>query len=169
MACRLEGAKPLSKPMLEYCYWTLRNKLKGNYNHNSNIFIQDKSLENLACETTSVLSWPQYVNRFSVLTNELISQHDIRSTFSIPVLRGILCFLTQPVMNKSISKELDITFNMPTSQLSAHIMCVIDFWRYQQNVNGAIQNWIHGNNPIAIIHVLIYHHSWVHFVLEEIT
>ena len=36
MACRLFGAKPSSKPMLCYCqfYWTIRNKLRWNYNQN---------------------------------------------------------------------------------------------------------------------------------------
>ena len=32
MAYRLVGAKPLSKPMLEYCYLTIRNKLQWNLN-----------------------------------------------------------------------------------------------------------------------------------------
>ena len=35
MACRLDGAKPLSEPMLGYFNWTPRNKLPWNFNQNS--------------------------------------------------------------------------------------------------------------------------------------
>ena len=35
MACRLFGAKPLSKPMLFFVNWTLRNKLQWNSNQNT--------------------------------------------------------------------------------------------------------------------------------------
>ena len=35
MACRLFGAKPLSKPMLVIVNWTLRNKLQWNFNQHS--------------------------------------------------------------------------------------------------------------------------------------
>ena len=64
MVCRLDGAKPLSEPMLEYC-WTLRNKLQWKFNRNSNIFIQENALENVVCEMASILSRPQCVNRQS--------------------------------------------------------------------------------------------------------
>ena len=42
MACHLFGAKQLSEPMLEY--WIFRNKLRGNFNRNSNIFSFKKLL-----------------------------------------------------------------------------------------------------------------------------
>ena len=47
MACRLDGAKPLSEPMLEYC---------------ANIFIQENVFEGVVCEMAAILSRPQCVN-----------------------------------------------------------------------------------------------------------
>ena len=48
MACRLFGAKPLSKAML--LNWTLRNKLQRNFNQNTSFFIQENAYENFVCE-----------------------------------------------------------------------------------------------------------------------
>ena len=42
--------------------WTLRNKLHWNFKWNSNIFIQENSLEHVVCEIASILSRPQCVN-----------------------------------------------------------------------------------------------------------
>ena len=42
--------------------WTLRNKLKWNFNWNSNIFIHENALQNGVCEMASILSRPQCVN-----------------------------------------------------------------------------------------------------------
>ena len=56
MACRLVGAKPLSKPMLDYCLLVPRNKLQLHFNRNSYIFTQKKSFENAVfCLGFSVL------------------------------------------------------------------------------------------------------------------
>ena len=61
MACRLAGDKPLSESMLEHCCWIFRNKLRCNFNWNSNIFIQENAFEIVVCEMTAILSWPQWV------------------------------------------------------------------------------------------------------------
>ena len=42
--------------------WTPGNKLQWNFNHNSNIFIQENAFENVVCEMASILSRPQCVN-----------------------------------------------------------------------------------------------------------
>ena len=42
--------------------WILGNKLQWNFNHNSNIFIQENAFENVVCEMASILSQPQCVN-----------------------------------------------------------------------------------------------------------
>ena len=79
MACRLFGAKPLSKPILGYysfsrCQrcrgrlvprwsaWaiincTLMNKLQGNFNQNKKLFIHGNAYENIVWEMTVILSW----------------------------------------------------------------------------------------------------------------
>ena len=40
-------------------YWTLRNKHLWIFDRNSNIFIQEGALQNVACEMVSILSRPQ--------------------------------------------------------------------------------------------------------------
>ena len=44
MACRLDGAKPLSDPVLEYCWLDIWEHTS--FNRNWNIFIQENSFEN---------------------------------------------------------------------------------------------------------------------------
>ena len=43
-------------------YWTLRNKLQGKFNWNSNIFIHENAIESVVCEMAAILSRPQCVN-----------------------------------------------------------------------------------------------------------
>ena len=38
------------------------NKLQGNLNRNSNIFIQENAFESVVCETAAILSRPQCVD-----------------------------------------------------------------------------------------------------------
>ena len=46
MACRLFGAKPLSKPMLVgIINWDLRNKVQWNFNQDTKLFIHEKHLK----------------------------------------------------------------------------------------------------------------------------
>ena len=75
MAYRLHGAKPLSKPMLEYCWnivnWTPKNKLQGNINRNFNIFIQENAFESVVCEMAAISSRPQCVNQQPENLNKL--------------------------------------------------------------------------------------------------
>ena len=55
MVCSLIGAKPLPEPMLEY--WEVNPKeLKGIFNQNSYIFIQENAFENVVCWTAAILS-----------------------------------------------------------------------------------------------------------------
>ena len=60
MACRLFGAKPLSKPLLSYSLLgNLSNKLQGHFNGNFKFFIQENAVENTVCEMADILFWPQ--------------------------------------------------------------------------------------------------------------
>ena len=47
-------------------FWTLGNKLQGNFNRNSNIFIQENAFENVVWKMAATLSWPQCVNVVNV-------------------------------------------------------------------------------------------------------
>ena len=62
MACRLAGAKPLSEPMLEYLYYTIRNKFQWNFNRNAYIFIQENAFKDVVREKAAILCRPQCVN-----------------------------------------------------------------------------------------------------------
>ena len=48
--------------------WTIRNKLKWNFNLNSNIFIQRNTFESVVCEMVAISSWSQCVNEWRVPT-----------------------------------------------------------------------------------------------------
>ena len=56
MACRLVGAKSLSKPMLEYCWLdpSVGNKLQWNLYRNLHIFIQENVFENVICKMVPI-------------------------------------------------------------------------------------------------------------------
>ena len=59
MACRLFGAKPLSKPMLGYHQL---DKLQRNFDQNSNFLIHENAFENVVCEMTANLSRGRWIN-----------------------------------------------------------------------------------------------------------
>ena len=61
MACRLFGAKPLSKPML-IVNWVLRNKYQWKFNQNTNLFIHENASEKIVCEMAAILSRGRWVN-----------------------------------------------------------------------------------------------------------
>ena len=50
--------------------WTLRNKFQWNFNHNSNIFIQENALENGVCEMASNLYRPLCVNTITLARSQ---------------------------------------------------------------------------------------------------
>ena len=60
------GAWSAPSHYLNQCWnavnWTLKNKLKWNFNPNSNIFIQENAFESAVCEMAAILSRPQCVN-----------------------------------------------------------------------------------------------------------
>ena len=62
MACRLDGAKPLFEPMLEYCLWDPKERTSVKSDRKSNIFIYENALENVVCEMASILSRSQCDN-----------------------------------------------------------------------------------------------------------
>ena len=61
MACRRDGAKPLSEAVMEFCKLDPYEQTPVKFIRNSNILIQENALENVVCEITSILSRPQCV------------------------------------------------------------------------------------------------------------
>ena len=47
--------------------WTLRNKLQGNFNHNTKLFIHNNAHENVVCEMRSILPKDIWVKGFLLL------------------------------------------------------------------------------------------------------
>ena len=62
MACRLDGAKPLSERMLEYCNLNPWEQTSVKYFRNLYTVIQENAFENVVWKMAAVLSRPQCVN-----------------------------------------------------------------------------------------------------------
>ena len=56
MACRLFGAKPLSKPMLAYHQLGPLGTNLWNFDQNTKLFIHENASENIICEMAAILS-----------------------------------------------------------------------------------------------------------------
>ena len=56
MACRLFGAKPLSKPMIGFVNWELSNRILWIFNQNTELLIHENASENIVCEMSAILS-----------------------------------------------------------------------------------------------------------------
>ena len=63
MACRLFGAKPISKPILGYCQLATWDENSGKFQSKYNFFIPDNAYENIICEMVSILSTERWVTR----------------------------------------------------------------------------------------------------------
>ena len=75
MACLLVDTKPISDSVLDFVYWTLRNKLQWNLYHNSYISISTKCIGNVVWELSGILYRPQYVNAYGKRVWEGSTQH----------------------------------------------------------------------------------------------
>ena len=56
MACRLFGAKPLSKPMLDYCQLDPQEQTSMTFWSKYKLFIHENASENIVCEMAAILS-----------------------------------------------------------------------------------------------------------------
>ena len=65
LACRLYGAKPLSKPMLGYCQLDPRNKPRWNFNQNTKVFLNKNAPKYIVCGRVAIMSWGEEL----ILTN----------------------------------------------------------------------------------------------------
>ena len=59
MAGRLDGARPLSEPMMEYCWLDPYEQIQWNPSQNSYIFIQENAFQNAIWKMAAILSWSQ--------------------------------------------------------------------------------------------------------------
>ena len=114
MACRLFGAKPLSKPMQSTVNWTLTNKLRWSFNQNKTLFIYENASENIVCEMAAIfqgedeLISKSYCIKAKIDAQTAYPNHEssrIYSRFGIEIIEGwmrdksyvrILFCVTQP-------------------------------------------------------------------------
>ena len=61
MACRLFGAKPLSRPMLPYCQLDPKEHISVIFYVKFKVFIQGNALKNVVCEMVAIFSRSQCV------------------------------------------------------------------------------------------------------------
>ena len=62
MACRLDGTKPLSEPMLGCCQFDPSEQMSVKFEIHDDIYIQENRFQNVAWEMAAILSRPQCVN-----------------------------------------------------------------------------------------------------------
>ena len=62
MACRLDGAKPLSEPMLTYCQVDPKEHISMEFYLNSNIFVQENAFKYVVLEMAVILWRPRCVS-----------------------------------------------------------------------------------------------------------
>ena len=61
MACRLFGAKPLSKPLLGYCQLQHKEQISVKFNQNSKLFFHENASENIVGKMATILSRGRWV------------------------------------------------------------------------------------------------------------
>ena len=69
MACRLFGAKPLPEPSSRTVNWTPGNKLQGNSNQNTKLFVHENAFETILCEMATILfreRWDKLIVSFPI-------------------------------------------------------------------------------------------------------
>ena len=94
MACRLDGAKPLPEPMMEYCYVGLPNKLQWNFNQSSYIFIQEYAFENVVRKMAAILSRPKCLNSFCLERSASQFQTQFRDWYLEHMLQNWAYFIS---------------------------------------------------------------------------
>ena len=65
MACRLFGAKPLSKPMLSYCQLGSQEQTSVKFESELYIFIQENAFENVCQNGGHIVQWPLLLTWFN--------------------------------------------------------------------------------------------------------
>ena len=76
MACQLFGAKLLSKPMLEYCQLSLRNKLKWNFNQNTKFSSMKMHLKMSSAKWQPFYPWVDELRLYDIMS--ILTMWDIQ-------------------------------------------------------------------------------------------
>ena len=151
MACRLIGAKPLSKPMLGY--WTLRNKPQWNFNQNTKLFIHKNAFEITIWELAAMLSRGRWVNILRLEQNGQHSTEDIFNAFSWMKIIVFWLKLHQPPLDMNMifyyswtvvtpakyeSDSNNLTNTFTKSEMSLMEESTICLYHQTFNISGAL-------------------------------
>ena len=125
MACRLNSAKPLSEPTLEYCSLSLEENRQWHFNQILSICIQENTLENVR-EMASILLQPECVNK-SLLDQDkaILTLHRRDQSISVNGEQTVITrYIFQCIHIRISSKSL--YFECIQFHLAIEDMCFID-------------------------------------------
>ena len=110
MACRLFGAKPLSKPIPGYCQLDLYEQTSVKFYKNSKVSIHKNTFEYIVCKIAAILSqgrWANYHNEYKQYKQNKACFYVSWTLFpNTNPLSDEACFIT--ILNEDYSILLDI-------------------------------------------------------------
>ena len=149
MACRLVGAKPLSKPMMGYCQFDPPGtNSSGILHRNWNIFIQENTFENVVSKIATISSQSQCVKLLLRLMQlQQISRYITTCLrhvlpvlksfgFDVIILSHQFCFWNETSL---ITSRNHYSFRTPISYMidwnhaafqAALLWLILNLWRY---------------------------------------
>ena len=155
MACRLFGAKPLSKITLDYFNRTLRNKLQWNFTQNKKLFIDENASENIVCKMAAILSRGRWVNTLRPEQNGIRFVDDIfyhvlmKQNYCILIQVSLDCYIYFKTANKIILCDYDsvnctiwlvclFSLIQETNMLSLILLHIIVFYIWQPKLTSSV-------------------------------
>ena len=83
MACHLFDAKPLSKPMLDYCQLNTWEQTSVKFDQNTKLFIHENASETVICEIAAILSRGRCVKNVKPSALGTVLMADILSSIRV--------------------------------------------------------------------------------------
>ena len=130
MACRMFGAKSLSRQWLAYFYWTSRNKLQLNLNSNADIYIEEIAFRDVVCGTVAICV--KYTIMCWIATCKLRrGRPEPRQVWSV-----IKCVVN--INTACIFQEVTkVSYNIPNGIVSIMLFVTwYPIWRVHPSING---------------------------------
>ena len=162
MACRLVGAKPLSEPMMDIVYWTLRNKLQWNLNRNSNIFIQENAFKNVVWKMAAILFRFHCVNSCLMATIIHKSSLPLCVCIAIHVRKYLMKSDTNHQSKIATCTKMLVVINIPAiTSLLWHSQ------RTRQGYSGYFREPFEISDDNTMRLILCKYCDWIYFALAD--
>ena len=130
MACRLFGAKSLSKPMLDN--WALRNKLPWTFNQNTKLFVYENASEHIVSETAAILCSGRWVLKSQTLPQCIANVGHVHMSYRINVSAdGLASNGAKLSIRIMLIVMLHMIFATSLSNMLSLISCQLPKWRYR--------------------------------------